>query len=74
MTVYLDVDTAWSSPSYGNIHAYQKILKPEIQALQNVTYVLKVNETKLKNEIKQVLQHPKTCFDVLKTRNATSNR
>lgn len=62
--VYLDVDTAWSSPSYGNIHAYQEALMPKRQVLQRVNYVLEVDSLKLKSEIKHALQNPKTCADI----------
>ncbi|KAL1869492.1 hypothetical protein Plec18167_007790 [Paecilomyces lecythidis] len=61
---YLDVDTAWSSPSYGNIHAYQEALMPKRQVLQKVNYVLEVDSPKLKSEIKHALQNPKTCADI----------
>lgn len=62
--VYLDVDTAWSSPSYGNIHAYQQALMPRLQTLQKVDYVFEVDGPKLMAEIKQALQYPKTCADL----------
>ena len=58
---YLDVDTAWSSPSYGNIHAYQKALMPSSQTLQLVNYVLEVDAAKLKSSIKRAVQYPKSC-------------
>ncbi|EXJ91445.1 hypothetical protein A1O1_04557 [Capronia coronata CBS 617.96] len=61
---YLDVDTAWSSPTYGNIHGYQEALMPTAQKLQKVNYVLEVDSTKLLAEIKQSLQYPKTCADL----------
>lgn len=62
-TVYLDVDTAYSSPSYGNIHAYQKALMPKAQSLREVEYVNVVDAEKLKAEIMQSVQYPKSCAD-----------
>jgi hypothetical protein len=35
--MYLDVDTSYGSPSYGNIHVYQKALAP--QGIREVNYV-----------------------------------
>jgi hypothetical protein len=34
--VYLDIDVAYSSPSYGNVHVYQNALMPP--NIRNVTY------------------------------------
>lgn len=61
---YLDVDTAWSSPSYGNIHAYQEALMPTQQKLQLVNYVYEIDREKLKSSIKRAVQHPKTCEEM----------
>ncbi|KAL6248685.1 hypothetical protein RBB50_004940 [Rhinocladiella similis] len=63
-TFYLDVDTAPSSPSYGNIHAYQEALMPAAQTLQKVNYVLEVDGNKLLSDIKHSLQYLKTCADL----------
>lgn len=41
--VYLDVDTAYSSPYYGNIIGYQEALKPRAQSLQLVNFVYEVD-------------------------------
>ncbi|KKY15497.1 putative inosine-uridine preferring nucleoside hydrolase [Phaeomoniella chlamydospora] len=65
---YLDVDTQWNSPSYGNIHAYQKALMPKLQDLKEVDFVLEVDGAKLKAEIMQSLQYPKSCADLPKRR------
>ncbi|THY55652.1 acid protease [Aureobasidium pullulans] len=46
---YLDVDTAPSSPNYGNIHAYQEALKPTAQNLQKVNMVVSIDGNRLKN-------------------------
>ncbi|KAH8801467.1 Inosine/uridine-preferring nucleoside hydrolase domain-containing protein [Xylogone sp. PMI_703] len=59
---YVDVDTSYASPSYGNIHAYQHSLAPP--KLQNITYVLEVNETRFKELLKEVYQKPKTCANL----------
>ncbi|KAJ4423845.1 hypothetical protein N0V82_001429 [Gnomoniopsis sp. IMI 355080] len=61
---YLDVDTAYSSPYYGNIIGYQEALKPRAQSLRLVDFVYEVDAQKLKSTIKQSLQYPKTCEDL----------
>ncbi|CAD0110002.1 unnamed protein product [Aureobasidium uvarum] len=61
---YLDVDTAPSSPSYGNIHAYQEALKPSAQNLQKVNMVVSIDGNKLKKWVKRAVQYPKTCADL----------
>ncbi|KAK8113230.1 hypothetical protein PG984_013756 [Apiospora sp. TS-2023a] len=61
VTFYLDVDTAWSSPYYGNIIGYQEALKPAAQKLQKVKYVLEIDGDDFKNTIKRSVQHPKKC-------------
>lgn len=58
---YIDVDTSYASPTYGNIHAYQKALAPRVQPLQKVNYVLEIDGDALKKQIKGSLQHPPTC-------------
>lgn len=60
--VYLDVDVAYSSPSYGNIHVYQKALMPP--NIRNVTYVNSIDTTRLKAMIKHAVQYPKSCGDL----------
>lgn len=62
--VYLDVDTAYASPYYGNIIGYQEALKPRAQNLQTVNFVYEVDGGKLKTSIKQALQYPKSCEDL----------
>ncbi|KAF4637564.1 hypothetical protein G7Y89_g546 [Cudoniella acicularis] len=52
-TVYLDVDVAYSSPSYGNVHVYQKALMPP--NIRNVTYVNTIDGDKLKAMIKKAI-------------------
>jgi len=61
---YLDVDTAPSSPSYGNIHAYQEALKPSAQNLQKVNMVVSIDGNRLKDWVKRAVQYPKTCADL----------
>lgn len=58
---YLDVDTAWASPNYGNIHAYQEALMPTQQTLQLVNYVYEIDGKKLKSSIKRAVQYPTSC-------------
>ncbi|KAI9924299.1 hypothetical protein MW887_007249 [Aspergillus wentii] len=58
-TAYLDVDVAFGSPNYGNIHVYQKSLMPP--NIRNVTYVNEIDGEKLKAMMKHAMQHPKSC-------------
>jgi inosine-uridine nucleoside N-ribohydrolase len=58
---YLDVDTSYGSPSYGNIHAYQKALAPRVQTLQLVDYILEIDGDALKRQIKESVQYPPKC-------------
>ncbi|KAG2160754.1 hypothetical protein JADG_000493 [Aureobasidium aubasidani] len=60
---YLDVDTAPSSPNYGNIHAYQEALKPTAQNLQKVNMVVSIDGNRLKKWVKRAVQYPKSCSD-----------
>ncbi|KAG9697178.1 nucleoside hydrolase, partial [Aureobasidium melanogenum] len=61
---YLDVDTAPSSPSYGNIHAYQEALKPTAQNLQKVNMVVSIDGNRLKKWVKRAVQYPKSCANL----------
>ncbi|GES65826.1 inosine/uridine preferring nucleoside hydrolase [Aspergillus terreus] len=61
-SVYLDVDTSYGSPNYGNIHVYQKALAPA--GIRQVNYVFEVDADKLIQRIKHSLMHPKTCADL----------
>ncbi|CAD6446856.1 73598a98-4746-4189-a5a2-159b74846572 [Sclerotinia trifoliorum] len=56
---YIDVDTSYSSPSYGNIHAYQAALMPP--GLREVEYVNRINGDTLKKMIKRAVQYPRNC-------------
>jgi inosine-uridine nucleoside N-ribohydrolase len=58
---YLDVDTSYASPSYGNIHAYQKALAPKAQTLQEVNFILEIDGDKLVEQIKDAVQYPPSC-------------
>ncbi|CZT25243.1 related to inosine-uridine preferring nucleoside hydrolase [Ramularia collo-cygni] len=58
---YLDVDTSYGSPTYGNIHAYQKELAPRVQTLQLVDYILEIDVDAFKKQIKEAVQYPPTC-------------
>lgn len=60
--VYLDVDVAYASPSYGNIHVYQSALMPP--NIRNVTYVNTIDTAKFKSMIKHAVQYPKSCADL----------
>ncbi|KAI7486467.1 nucleoside hydrolase [Hortaea werneckii] len=61
---YVDVDTAYGSPSYGNIHAYQEALAPTAQELRKVNYVLEIDGEGLKEQIKKAVQQPPACADL----------
>lgn len=61
---YLDVDTTPSSPSYGNIHAYQKALMPAAQKLRKVNMPISIDSGRLKSMIKHSVQFPKSCEDL----------
>lgn len=58
---YVDVDTSYASPNYGNIHAYQKALAPRAQDLRKVNYVLEVDEAGLRESIRKAVQEPPQC-------------
>ena len=60
---YLDVDTSYASPSYGNIHAYQKALAPKAQTLREVNMVVSVDGAAVRELVKRSVQYPKTCSD-----------
>lgn len=64
LPVYLDVDTSYSSPRYGNIHAYQKALAPATN-LQLVNFPISIDGDKLKAAIKRAVQYPKSCADII---------
>ncbi|KAK6610409.1 hypothetical protein H4I95_03468 [Botrytis cinerea] len=56
---YIDVDTSYGSPNYGNIHAYQEALMPP--GLRKVDYVNRINGDTLKSMIKRAVQFPRNC-------------
>lgn len=60
--MYLDVDTSYGSPNYGNIHVYQEALAPN--GIREVTYVFEVDAERLKQRIKHSLMHPKSCANM----------
>ena len=60
--VYLDVDVSYVSPSYGNIHGYQKPLSPPNVRLVN--FPISIDGDKLKSAIKRAVQYPKSCADL----------
>jgi inosine-uridine nucleoside N-ribohydrolase len=61
---YIDVDTSYASPSYGNIHAYQEALKPEAQDLRKVRFVLEVDGEGVKESVRRSVLEPVACGDV----------
>ncbi|KAI5363105.1 putative inosine/uridine-preferring nucleoside hydrolase domain, ribonucleoside hydrolase [Septoria linicola] len=58
---YLDVDTSYASPSYGNIHAHQRALAPRVQPLQEVNFILEIDGDVLLKQIKEAVQYPPIC-------------
>ncbi|KAA8650767.1 hypothetical protein EYZ11_010261 [Aspergillus tanneri] len=58
-SAYIDVDVAYGSPSYGNIHVYQAEHMPK--GLRNVTYVNEIDATELKRLMKEAMQDPPKC-------------
>ncbi|WFD34738.1 hypothetical protein MCUN1_001582 [Malassezia cuniculi] len=60
---YIDVGTSFHSPTYGNIHAYQKQFMPKKQKLREVNMIVSVDEKRVKHMIKHSVQHPKSCQD-----------
>lgn len=62
MVVYIDVDTAYGSPNYGNIHVYQAALMPP--GVRNVTYVNTIDLKRFKAMIKEAVQYPVSCADL----------
>ncbi|KAL8342725.1 hypothetical protein RB598_004197 [Gaeumannomyces tritici] len=62
---YVDVDTAWSSPFYGNIIPKQPSMVGKSQRLKRVKFVHSVNTTEFQAHLKHALQHPKTGCNML---------
>jgi hypothetical protein len=60
---YIDIDTSYASPSYGNIHAYQEALKPEAQDLRKVRFVLEVDGEGVKESVRRAVLEPVSCGD-----------
>ncbi|KAK4649727.1 uncharacterized protein QC761_0024330 [Podospora bellae-mahoneyi] len=61
--VYVDVDTSYHSPFYGYIRPYQAALMPP--GLRKVKYINAVNNTKVAEMIKTVVQFPpKSCAEL----------
>jgi inosine-uridine nucleoside N-ribohydrolase len=59
---YVDVDTSFGSPNYGNIRAYQQALAPRGQQLQEVNFVIEIDGDALKRRIKESVQYsPAVC-------------
>jgi hypothetical protein len=59
----VDVDTAYASPGYGNIHAYQQSLAPPTN-LRNISYVQEINQTRYKEMLLEMYTNPVTCKDL----------
>lgn len=61
---YVDVDTSYWSPYYGEIKPYQQILAPRAQILKQVTYPFDVNTDLVKQKIKQAIRQAGSCAEV----------
>lgn len=61
---YIDVDTSYASPSYGNIHAYQKALAPAAQDLKKVRFVVEVDGEGVKENVRRAVVDPVSCADL----------
>lgn len=61
---YIDVDTSYASPSYGNIHAYQKALAPAAQDLKKVRFVVEVDGEGVKENVRRAVVNPVSCADL----------
>lgn len=57
--VYVDVDTSYASPNWGNLHVYQKALAP--LGTRNVTYVNAIDIPRFEAMMKHAVQYPKSC-------------
>ncbi|KAK5991920.1 hypothetical protein PT974_05310 [Cladobotryum mycophilum] len=60
-TLYVDVDTAFDSPFYGDLVVYHEEFAPKHAG--KAVYVNEIDATELKKRIKHVLQYPKSCKD-----------
>lgn len=61
---FVDVDTAWSSPYYGEIRGYQQALLSKAQQLRTVSFAYDVDIERVKDMAKQAMLYPGTCADV----------
>lgn len=57
--VYIDVHTAFGSPTYGNLRVYRQELAPPNS--REATYVLDVDTERVLQMIKLGMQYPKSC-------------
>ncbi|KAF4125721.1 Inosine-uridine nucleoside N-ribohydrolase [Geosmithia morbida] len=55
----VSVDTAWSSPFYGNIMVYQELFAPKAQKLRYVDYVYQINQTAFLSSLESALKCPR---------------
>lgn len=60
-SVYVNVETSYYSPTYGNIRGYQEALAPAGQGLREVNFVHQINGTTFRSSLKRALQYPKSC-------------
>lgn len=57
--VYIDVDTAYGSQTYGSLRVYRDDLRPF--GSRQATYVLSVDENRVLDMIKKGMQNPASC-------------
>ena len=65
ITIKVDVDASYPSPTSWRINVHHKALAPKAERDQKVNYVFIVNETKFLADMKRVLQYQKSSKDWL---------
>lgn len=66
--VYLDVNVARNSQTYGNVHVFKKEYMPKAQKLQKVRVATEIDVEKVRDMIADSVTDPKTCDDLAKVR------
>ncbi|KAK2598890.1 hypothetical protein QQS21_005632 [Conoideocrella luteorostrata] len=66
--VYLDVNVARNSQTYGNVYVFKEDYRPTAQKLQKVRVITHVDVENVRDMIVQASTNPKDCDDVAKVR------
>lgn len=66
--VYLDVNVARDSSSYGNIYVFKNKYKPSAQKLQKVRITTEVDVERVRDMIADAVANPSSCDDLEKVR------